>query len=227
MNEAGLVVLSLGLDDTEFPKPDSRPAIDENGWMQYQLDNSASLVEVLESMVETSAGSRYLPGNSDTQADSQRGRESDPQPGNGLSAALQGPGTREVRFKPGERRLAFDLEVKLSSPAPRDLSFALMVPDESVLLPGRNVFLAPNPVTVGRGSNSAQATVIVLREAADKPLASELVIRLFSDEIPVQNGDRLSIQVCSDAIQEETYDRVGGYAAVVGSGLRTAGSGDR
>jgi penicillin V acylase-like amidase (Ntn superfamily) len=60
MNEAGLVVLSLGLDGTQFPKPDDRLAIDENGWIQYQLDNSATLADVVESIKHLRLSSRSI-----------------------------------------------------------------------------------------------------------------------------------------------------------------------
>src|SRR5215510_4345158 len=47
MNEVGLVIELMWLDDTEYPKVDSRPAVDVLEWIQYQLDNSATLAEVL------------------------------------------------------------------------------------------------------------------------------------------------------------------------------------
>jgi penicillin V acylase-like amidase (Ntn superfamily) len=60
MNEAGLVVLSMGLDDTKFPNPDNRYAIDENGWIQYQLDNSANIDEVIKNMKNIRISSRSI-----------------------------------------------------------------------------------------------------------------------------------------------------------------------
>jgi Linear amide C-N hydrolases, choloylglycine hydrolase family len=60
MNEAGLVVLSMGLDATKFPQPDNRPAIDELGWVQYQLDNSASVADVIENMKKVRISSRSI-----------------------------------------------------------------------------------------------------------------------------------------------------------------------
>ncbi len=60
MNEAGLVVLSMGLDDTKFPSPDNRPAIDENGWIQYQLDNSANIDQVIKNMEKIRISSRSI-----------------------------------------------------------------------------------------------------------------------------------------------------------------------
>lgn len=47
MNEKGLVVELMWLDDTRYPAPDSRPAISVLQWIQYQLDNSATVEEVL------------------------------------------------------------------------------------------------------------------------------------------------------------------------------------
>lgn len=47
MNEAGLVIELMWLDETQWPKPDSRPAIGTLEWIQYQLDNSATVDEVI------------------------------------------------------------------------------------------------------------------------------------------------------------------------------------
>ncbi len=60
MNEMGLVILSMGLDDTKFEPADSRFPIDENGWIQYQLDNSASVGDVLENMKKIRISSRSI-----------------------------------------------------------------------------------------------------------------------------------------------------------------------
>ncbi|MGD2122310.1 MAG: linear amide C-N hydrolase, partial [Gemmatimonadota bacterium] len=49
INEAGLVVEELSYSPTQYPPPDSRPALNELQWIQYQLDNSASVSEVLAS----------------------------------------------------------------------------------------------------------------------------------------------------------------------------------
>ncbi|HKP38206.1 MAG TPA: linear amide C-N hydrolase [Pyrinomonadaceae bacterium] len=47
MNEAGLVIELMWLDGTQYPKPDTRPAVDVLEWIQYQLDSSASVDEVV------------------------------------------------------------------------------------------------------------------------------------------------------------------------------------
>jgi penicillin V acylase-like amidase (Ntn superfamily) len=47
MNEAGLAVGEMTLSETRFPDPDSRPAISQGQWIQYQLDNYASIDEVI------------------------------------------------------------------------------------------------------------------------------------------------------------------------------------
>lgn len=49
MNEAGLVVEMMMLDETLYPWPDSRPAIDSLQWIQYQLDNFSTVKEVIAS----------------------------------------------------------------------------------------------------------------------------------------------------------------------------------
>lgn len=48
MNDAGLVVALMWLDGTEYPVPDARPALTVLEWIQYQLDNYATVAEVLE-----------------------------------------------------------------------------------------------------------------------------------------------------------------------------------
>lgn len=48
MNEAGLVVELMWLDDTTYPSADMRPAVDTLEWIQYQLDNFASVEEVIK-----------------------------------------------------------------------------------------------------------------------------------------------------------------------------------
>ena len=49
MNEAGLVVESMWLDTTEYPEPDERPQVSQAQWIQYQLDNNATVAEVIAS----------------------------------------------------------------------------------------------------------------------------------------------------------------------------------
>jgi choloylglycine hydrolase len=50
MNEAGLVVATMWLEATQYPRPDSRPAVNSLQWIQYQLDNAASVDEVIVSI---------------------------------------------------------------------------------------------------------------------------------------------------------------------------------
>jgi len=47
MNEAGLVVGEMWLGATEYPDPDSRPSVEIAQWIQYQLDNCATVEQVL------------------------------------------------------------------------------------------------------------------------------------------------------------------------------------
>ena len=48
INEAGLVIELMWLDETKYPKADSRPALDTLEWIQYQLDTAATVEEVLK-----------------------------------------------------------------------------------------------------------------------------------------------------------------------------------
>ena len=48
MNEAGLAVELMWLDETRYPAPDGRPALGGLEWIQYQLDNFATVDEVVK-----------------------------------------------------------------------------------------------------------------------------------------------------------------------------------
>lgn len=47
MNEKGLMVSQMWLDETRYPPADTRPAIGNLEWIQYNLDRHASVAEVL------------------------------------------------------------------------------------------------------------------------------------------------------------------------------------
>jgi penicillin V acylase-like amidase (Ntn superfamily) len=47
MNEKGLVVELMWLEETKYPAPDDRAAIGVLQWIQYQLDNCATIEEVI------------------------------------------------------------------------------------------------------------------------------------------------------------------------------------
>lgn len=47
MNEAGLVVMLMWLDETTYPAADGRGAVNPLEWIQYQLDNFGSVAEVV------------------------------------------------------------------------------------------------------------------------------------------------------------------------------------
>jgi len=47
MNEKGLVVELMWLDETKYPPADTRPAIGVLQWIQYQLDNYTTIDEVI------------------------------------------------------------------------------------------------------------------------------------------------------------------------------------
>lgn len=49
MNEKGLVVEQMWLDESRYPPADERPALMELQWIQYQLDNCSTVDEVLAS----------------------------------------------------------------------------------------------------------------------------------------------------------------------------------
>ncbi len=49
MNEAGLVIDQMWLDTTKYPEPDNRYGLTELQWVQYQLDNSITINDVIAS----------------------------------------------------------------------------------------------------------------------------------------------------------------------------------
>jgi penicillin V acylase-like amidase (Ntn superfamily) len=49
MNEKGLVVEQMWLDESQYPPADERPGIMELQWIQYQLDNCSTVDEVIAS----------------------------------------------------------------------------------------------------------------------------------------------------------------------------------
>jgi penicillin V acylase-like amidase (Ntn superfamily) len=58
MNEAGLVIELMWLDETKYPEKDARPALDTLEWIQYQLDISATVEEVLKNSENVRIDSR-------------------------------------------------------------------------------------------------------------------------------------------------------------------------
>lgn len=48
MNERGLVIELMWLDDTKYPQADTRPAIDVLEWIQFNLDTAATTAEVIK-----------------------------------------------------------------------------------------------------------------------------------------------------------------------------------
>ena len=59
MNENGLVVELMWAEGTQYPKPDERPPLGVLQWIQYQLDNSATI----EDVIATNAKIRISPNN--------------------------------------------------------------------------------------------------------------------------------------------------------------------
>jgi len=60
MNEVGLVVALMDLDETEYPAVDSRPSAGVLDWIQYQLDLSADIDQAIAnaSAIRVATGSR-------------------------------------------------------------------------------------------------------------------------------------------------------------------------
>lgn len=47
MNEKGLVIAQMALFESKYPVKTDKRAVDEFEWIQYQLDNSSTLQEVI------------------------------------------------------------------------------------------------------------------------------------------------------------------------------------
>ena len=61
MNEKGLVIELMWLNESQYPKPDARPAISVLQWIQYQLDNCSTIEEVIASDKEIRIASTGTP----------------------------------------------------------------------------------------------------------------------------------------------------------------------
>jgi penicillin V acylase-like amidase (Ntn superfamily) len=59
MNEKGLVVETLWLDESLYPPPDDRPTLNELQWVQYQLDSFATVDEMVEHAGDNRLASVY------------------------------------------------------------------------------------------------------------------------------------------------------------------------
>ena len=62
MNEAGLVVSTMILTETEYPAPDPRPSIVAAQWKQYLLDNFSTVEEVIASDSQVRIRASKSPG---------------------------------------------------------------------------------------------------------------------------------------------------------------------
>jgi len=61
MNEKGLVIAQMGLAASEYPQPNPENVINQIEWIQYQLDMSATLDEVIENDKNISIVPVFMP----------------------------------------------------------------------------------------------------------------------------------------------------------------------
>lgn len=61
MNEKGLVIAQMGLAESQYPKPKPENIINQLEWIQYQLDMSATLDEVIENNKKISIVPVFIP----------------------------------------------------------------------------------------------------------------------------------------------------------------------
>ena len=58
MNEAGLVIALMAIQDTQYPANDGKPSVGILDWIQYQLDNSADVADVVRLSQQTRIAER-------------------------------------------------------------------------------------------------------------------------------------------------------------------------
>jgi len=61
MNEKGLVVELMWLDETKYPEKDERPSVNVLQWIQYQLDNCTTVEEIIKSDAALRIENRGVP----------------------------------------------------------------------------------------------------------------------------------------------------------------------
>jgi penicillin V acylase-like amidase (Ntn superfamily) len=61
MNEAGLIISTMSLAESQSPVPDARPPLETERWIQYQLDNYSSFEQVIASESQVGLTSK-VPG---------------------------------------------------------------------------------------------------------------------------------------------------------------------
>ena len=61
INEKGLVIEVLWLNEARYAKPDARPALNALGWIQYQLDTATTIDEVMASDARVRIASDFSP----------------------------------------------------------------------------------------------------------------------------------------------------------------------
>ncbi|MGD0340939.1 MAG: hypothetical protein ABSA76_04425, partial [Bacteroidales bacterium] len=87
------------------------------------------------------------------------------------------------------------LQIKLNRPAPRDISIELQIPKESTIIPGKNVFLIPNPIKIEKGKQSVPVSALILAKRLQSGIDLELIIKLLSNEVSVNSDNQIIIKV--------------------------------
>ena len=112
-----------------------------------------------------------------------------------LNVFLDDLSKSQISIKPNESNQAFTFKVKLNKKAPKQLSFALEVPQESSIVPGYNLFITPNPVIIEKGKKSATVTATLISNHFKSGIENELIINLLYDEVTVDKKNQLVIHV--------------------------------
>jgi hypothetical protein len=101
----------------------------------------------------------------------------------------------KISIKTNESNQTFTFKVKLNKKAPKKLSFALEVPQESSVVPGYHLFLTPNPIIIEKSEKSASVTATLISSHFEAGIESELIINLLSDEVMLDKKNQLVIHV--------------------------------
>jgi penicillin V acylase-like amidase (Ntn superfamily) len=146
-------------------------------------------VEALDSLAETPRQSRCLGKTEQT-------------PTPGAVASLEPPAERRVVVSNRPANIILDFAVKLDRPASTDLEFAFEIPNDSTLVPGDNVFIAPNPVKIERGRRSVGAKVIIIASRVEAGADATLTVNLVSQDTPLSRERRFAIAITSNSTSQ-------------------------
>ena len=91
-----------------------------------------------------------------------------------------------------------NFEIEINEPADTNLHFALVVPNNSGLIPGDNVFIVPNPVTIDKGNKHVKARAVLITKRIKAGTKNKLIIGLMSGEAKIKGINQFSVVIKKD-----------------------------